>query len=1399
MPYTYSVYIHVIAHNFLRVETKGLSMAEILDDVDYLAQEVGPHPAGTEEEQRAALYIADRLQKDAGFTTVVEDFQCLSNDQLPRLICYGVALLAVLLSLILPGLGLLWLLFAIAAAVFFGLEITGRPVLSKLFRVGASQNVVAKYQPAATGAPARRRKIILVANYDSGKVLQEEKPPIAGFLPILQKASAIALVVSAFLLLLRNLLFAGDTGAISSVLSFFLVICAILFVLPIVRCVLHLVAPFNQGANNNATGTAVLLDVARKVGKGLVSNEELMAQAAENGSTVHGEEAAAAAGVVPEGATVSYDAELNPQESLAAAKAAIAALTGRPVADKVPVTDISAHLVKGGGLDPEDEASSGVHFEESPVKPARAPRAQSPLARTMVSSVEEEPAQAEVAPVAASGQDAVEEAAAQEAEAQPAAVEAAEPAAEPEASTFQRSIPAALTGATGFTASTGSTPAWAKKAQEKARANKPEVEAPKRAFRSRYADAPAAQMADSQRAANPFAGSAADSVEEQPVEETELSARLKTMREEIESAEAPKFAETAAPQVSEPAATTAAAEAPVAEAAPAPAEGPADAASVATEPAFAAEAEPEVAAKPQVEEPVSRETAPEKPAASADEEALREATSQAAEPAEAPHQRTSRATAHKPHKIHGIAADLHAAREAEREAFDVHEENEAKAAAAKAEAAKVADQQSAPVEAEPATEAAAETAPMGVVDEETVSAAETGEMPVAAPSNRIDSYVEQAVSGTDEMETESAAPAAAPRPRRRSVSEPSGFAHSFASRLKSITGRKPSFLQRNEEPEDEYYAEDGFVEDGYVEDQTANVGEFYEDDYYEGEDYYDEPEQGEAAAPANMTAAMPPIDVSQFMDNEEFDDEAEPVRHLNEVAERVTVAYDEDDLEATQPVPAVGSQDAFGDSYSYDYENANFQPEEGEPDDFSAAQPTVASPILGMENMVPSIDVPEVETKEDGPARQVIVLPDVITAHAPTGEETRQRAPMAEVSENGQAGNRALLSNMLPSIGNTGAFDAVDGGPASLDLPGFDDAPANQAVSTTGSFATVGGTGAFAPVTDELVSDLPPEEVYVDDADDSAYDVEYTETGAFAGPGYVDMPKSRAGRLFGKFRKKNKQPEVSVSDWVDVDESYNARSVGQARGDWSSFRQDDGAAEQPANDGFVDVNYNQDDNNRGWNGGAFSLDRLRKGQKREDAAAPADEFVPEDLAAGYDDAYVDESPAVRIDGDGETAAQINNELRKLQDFRHPDINTEVWFVALGAEQYGHCGINAFLDEHAAELRGAIVVNLEALGAGTLSCIEQEGAYQPRKISSRLKRILRQAGEKSGVRFNMDVIASRETAAGVAMSRGVQAITIAGMAEGNTALYSADNDIIENVDEKALEDASNFVMAMLKSI
>ncbi len=1329
-------------------------MAEIIDDVEYLTKEVGPHPAGTEEEQKAALYIADRMQKDAGFTTVVEDFQCSANDQLPTIICFGAALLSVLLSLVAPGLGILWMLIGIAAAALFGMELMGKPVLSRLFKTGASQNVVAKYQPASAGSSARRRKVVLVANYDSAKALQEEKPPFMQFLPLMQKASAVALVVSAVLLLFRSTVFSGDTGALSSVISFFLVICAILFVLPIVRSALHIAAPYNQSANNNATGVSVMLEVARKVGNGLVSQEELLEQASDEANVVHGEEAARAAGLVPEGASVSYEVDnMSPQESLAAAKAAIAALTGKPVADKVPVTDISSRLVKGGGLLPEDEvAASSVHFEENPQPKQRKPKPNY-LKREMVSAtLEEEPA-AEEEPKR-SNEQAAEQAEA-DVPAAPAQV-AAPVSAEPVAQSFERPVPAAISSAPrAYSKPSGSTPAWAKSAREKARANKPETAEPK-VGRSRYADTVAAQIAEQQASSSRQSSYYSTGAEQEVSADASLSSRLNALRDEIESVDAPRFSSDAMAEqgnVVEKAEAEPVAAVDDQPAAPAVSQESAnravsrETAVVSTPASTASEKEP---VRRAVQSPVSALRSEADAVASAralDQDAIEEVLEHSAERNETPHTPTPRQSAGKPHKIHRIAEDLHAAREAEREAFDVHEKNEA---------------------AEEASASA--TSPMGIVDD-AASAETTGQMP-ASPA-----YADEPYGQSDYDEAAEYIDAA---PYDEGVEEPlqpedqpvsflertkqagERMQNAFASRLKSV--RKPSFMRKEEALADE----PAIYDEPYAETQAVESVDAYEPQ--------DEVAESPSVAPGK-TAAIKPVDVSQFIDNEELEDDGVvPIRRINEEAERVTVpAMDGNQPDNSQygyDSPSyVGADDGYSSNGHADYEPAySMNGQQGYQDAHGAA-----SPIVGMDDMLP---IPPVDQPSSEPKRQVIVLPEVTSGRSATADVSRQRAPMADAASSTQAGARSLLSNMLPGIdANEPANQAPER--VALNLPSLGNTGSQQAVSTTGSFSTVGGTGSFAPVGDELVSDIAPEERYVDDADDSAYDTDYTENGAFAGTGYVEMPKSRAGRLFGRFRKKNKgNHETSVNEWVNVDENYNARSVGKARGDWSSFQEGQepyGSNGQPNNGG------------RDWNGGAFSLDRLRKGQQ------PVAETVEPQA-----DGYMETNPAVRIDGDSQTAEQINHELKKLQEFRHPDIDTEVWFVALGAEHYSHSGMNAFLDEHAEELRGAVIVNLEALGAGTLSCVEEEGVYRPYKASSRLKRVLRQAAERSGVRYSIDKIVSRETPASVAMSRGFHAITIAGMGEGNTALYSADNDIAENVNAKALDDAAKFTMALLKS-
>lgn len=1288
-------------------------MAEIMDDVVHLSQEIGPHPAGTEEEQQAALYLAEEIQKESGFTTVIEDFQCVTNYLIPTFVCFGLALVAVIISIVLPIAVIPCFIAVVIVAVLFGLEVFNKPVLSRFLRTGASQNIVAKYQPTPMGGVARRRKVILVANYDTGKVLKEEELPVAGILPILNKASVIALAVAAVVLFFRMTIFATDTGAMSSILVFLLVICAILFVIPLARAGMHMVAPYSQSANNNAAGVSVLLDVARQVGNGLVSNEEALERAKQEGNYVHGESAARAAGVVPEGASLEYDSNLSPQESLAAAKAAIAALTGKPVADKVPVTDISSRLVKGGGLEPVDEeAVSSVHFEVSET-PQVAPRKQDRF-RTMISIDEEADTNKAAAPSPRSRVEEYEQAE-NESQVTPQESETVQADESPlqagesysDTSSFERPAPMSVVENTSYaSAPIDRTPAWAKAAQEKARKNKPEESQPHKVSRSRYADTVAAHLMETQnerqRELEDRFTQQIDSLSEPVSENPELASRLAALRSEIESTEAPHISDSTQTVL--------------------------DSMGTSTEPA------PEPA--------VASAVTPEAPAQSA-----ARAQSSVSEQSEQPAARNT----------------------------EVLEQS---------------------------------------VEETDVSALAGADTFDSDEIISNEAEVEQAQNKQQKKRTG--------RSLSQSVRKSTAAPHAFASRLKSITSRTSGVASEPEETLESQVAETQAAQAQSmkidIEEKTASFGSVEVTQATE--------EEKAAVASPGETAAISPIDVSQFMNKEQFDeadlaeeDAFEDRDIYGDVDNYVPQPLVQQplnqhalDAEETQKVSSEQIQEAIQEASAHE---PIIEPRAEEEDSVQ-----VASPIMGMETMIPQVPSADEVEAEHHAKRQVIVLPDVVAPHATSGEGAKQRAPMAETNESSKAGSKALLSNMLPRIGDTNSSAPVEAEQKDtfgLNLPSLDaSAPTNTAVSATGSFSTVGGTGSFAPVGDELVADVAPEERYVDDADDSAYDEDYTETGAYAGRGYVDMPKSRAGRLFGRFRKKkNKQEDVSVNDWVDVDDSYDARSVGKARGDWSSFRQDEGTAptagsttKAPAanNDGFVDIDYHDTDfdNRRGWNGGAFSLSRLKKFQNK------ADDYVPEEQDVLHDevmdavdpveDDFVEVNPSIRIDGDVTTAEQINRELRKLQDFRHPDIDTEVWFVALGAEQYSHSGITAFLDEHADEMKGAVIINLEALGAGTLSVIDQESeTFKTHRPSSRIKRFVRQASERSGVTYHATPLTRRETPATIAMSRGVQAFTVAGMGDGNTALYSAENDIVENLDPEALKEASKFIMAVLKSI
>ena len=732
-------------------------------------------------------------------------------------------------------------------------------------------------------------------------------------MPYIQKASAIALALATLLLFLRMTLFATDTGALSSIITMLLVVCAVLFVIPLIRAALHLAAPYSQSANNNAAGVSVLLDVARQVGNGLVSNEEAMERAKQEGTYVHGESAAREAGLVPEGASLEYDSQVNPQESLAAAKAAIAALTGKPVADKVPVTDISSRLVKGGGLEPVDEeAISSVHFEVSETPQVRSEKPG--RFRTMVSMEEENFDSDTRADEQLSPRDRVEHRELEENQAADAhrmemrEQNISESPEEVPASSFERPAPlstlnnGAAVASTAFSGSVDKTPAWAKAAQAKARKNKPEESQPHRVARSRYADTVAAHLMENQNERQRQVEAErvykeAQAQEQQPLSDNpELASRLAALRSEIELTEAPHISASTQAALNSMEVT--------------------------------AEEQSPIQAEQQQEVVVSAQPAKDMPA--------------------------------------------------EQQA-DSFEENVSKQEVAKNNVVL-------PVEEK-------EESRITVSSEEII------------PSNTSNENT-RSVEESEENSIPSSSRTGLGRGGSQPLRKATGLSRSFTSRLKSITNHK----QEESASSTEY---DGSFDDN-LENPVSQRDVVSGDATEQLEKEQPLSIQEEVTAP-NKTAAISPIDVSQFMDKGKEKEEAYSEEEAFDESSFYGVSgYEPQDF-IDQRVDAAETQKVSSERIQEAIQEASSHEPVIEPAPENKEAP-VASPIVGMESMIPQIPLNSRQEEKDAPKRQVIVLPDVMAPHTNAAEGSKQRAPMAETNESTKAGSKALLSNMLPRI-----------------------------------------------------------------------------------------------------------------------------------------------------------------------------------------------------------------------------------------------------------------------------------------------------------------------------------------------------------------------------------------------
>jgi len=239
--------------------------------VKHLAVNIGPRGSTTDGERAAAAYVA-RTFAEMGLKATTEPFTSTVSGWRPFAVAALVALAATVLFLFVNrGVAALLALILLAATVSVFLEMYFRPNLLRPFiRKGQSQNVLARV-PSAGAAPdsAPRRKVVLVAHMDTHRTPWVfTSPGRLAFFKTMTTVGVVAFVLSAVLFIVFAATGAPWLKWVALALT------------PVHLTVFALTwqpdtTPYTAGANDNATGVGVLLNLGERLAREPLANTEV--------------------------------------------------------------------------------------------------------------------------------------------------------------------------------------------------------------------------------------------------------------------------------------------------------------------------------------------------------------------------------------------------------------------------------------------------------------------------------------------------------------------------------------------------------------------------------------------------------------------------------------------------------------------------------------------------------------------------------------------------------------------------------------------------------------------------------------------------------------------------------------------------------------------------------------------------------------------------------------------------------------------------------------------------------------------------------------------------------------------------------------------------------------------
>ena len=322
-----------------------------------------------------------------------------------------------------------------------------------------------------------------------------------------------------------------------------------------------------------------------------------------------------------------------------------------------------------------------------------------------------------------------------------------------------------------------------------------------------------------------------------------------------------------------------------------------------------------------------------------------------------------------------------------------------------------------------------------------------------------------------------------------------------------------------------------------------------------------------------------------------------------------------------------------------------------------------------------------------------------------------------------------------------------------------------------------------------------------------------------ANQGASEVKRSGHHGLSGLFGSKKRKQEDSMSEWLGVDENYDAKRSGESIGSWDNF--------------------DNDSHTGGWKGGAALNVNLRKlkdklpsipmpgkGEAAEEASADVQEPEADDRQDSAEmPVQAQDASSEGVDGASDPIDQpeayepvsydeatdipttasyaVSNTDRALRDsilaMGDDELRThDIWFVATGASSLGHAGASAFVEEYRKRLRGAFVINLECVGAGDLTVLTHEGFGTPRRADRRFSGLLSAVADDLHLRLDKVARPWANTEATMFMRKHLRAVTLMGMGPGELpACAHTNEDVPESVNPERVEDVCALVLEAIR--